>query len=179
MSPKDPSLQIVMPEFGYGTVWLVGAGDGDPHRLPPLARQALATADAVIHDPAIPQSVLDLVQPPRYREATTPGQGAERSIKLAEDGWRVVRLVSGDATERAIEHAALFAEHRIPFYVASNAAKPGEAQIGLLLVRKLASAGFPNTGALVLLVAPPTLAGQTDTERRQPPLSFSMDGLAG
>ena len=179
MSLKDPSLQIVTPELGYGTVWLVGAGDGDPHLLPPLARHALATADAVIHDPAIPQSILDLVQPPRYREATTSGQGTERSIKLAEDGWRVVRLVRGDPTERAIEDAALFSEHRIPFYVASNAAKPGEAQIGLLLVQRLASSGRPETGALVLLVAPSTLAGRTDIERRQPPLSFSMDGLAG
>jgi len=93
MSPKVPSPQIVMPEFSYGTVWLVGAGDGDPHRLPAPALQALATADAVIHDPAIPQLILDLVQSPRYREAAAPGQGTERSIKLAEDGWRVVRLV--------------------------------------------------------------------------------------
>jgi siroheme synthase len=171
---------IAISEFGYGTVWLVGAGDGDPHRLPPLAVHALATADAVIHDPAIPQPVLDLVRPPRYREAALPGQGTERSIKLAEDGWRVVHLVEGDAAECAIEHAALFAEHRIPFYVPPGAAKLGEAQIGLLLVRRLASSsGRPDKDALVLLIAPPTHVGQTDVARRQPPLSFSMDGLAG
>jgi hypothetical protein len=96
--PRQQPRYELSPEFGYGTVWLVGAGDGDPHRLPPLALHALATADAVIHDPAIPQPILDLVQPPRYREAVTPGQGTERSIKLAEDGWRVVRLVSGNRT---------------------------------------------------------------------------------
>jgi siroheme synthase len=168
-----------MPEFGYGTVWLVGAGDGDPRRLPPLALHALATADAVIHDPAIPQPILDLVQPPRYREPATPGQGTERSIKLAEDGWRVVRLVAGAATENATEAAALFYAHRIALYVASNAAAPAEAQIGLLLVRRLASTGRSDTGALVLLIAPPSLARTTGAERRQPPLGFSMNGLAG
>jgi uroporphyrin-III C-methyltransferase len=176
MSAEEP---IAIPEFGYGTVWLVGAGDGDPHRLSPLALHALATADAVIHDAAIPQLVLDLVRPPRYREAALPGRGTERSIKLAEDGWRVVHLVEGDAAERAIEGAALFAEHRIPFYVTSNAANPGEARIGLLLVRRLASSGPLDTNALVLLIAPLTLAGQADVERRLPPLSFSMNGLAG
>jgi hypothetical protein len=179
MSPKDPSPQIAMPEFGYGTVWLVGPGDGDPHRLPPLALHALATADAVIHDPAIPQPILDLVQPPRYREEAMPAQGTARAIKLAGDGWRVVRLVSGDATVRAIAGAALFAEHRIPFYVTSNAAKPGDAQIGLLPVRRLVSPRHPGTGVLVLLITPPTPARQTDVERRQPPLSFAMNGLAG
>jgi siroheme synthase len=179
MLPKDPSLQIAMPEFGYGTVWLVGADDDDPHRLPPLALHALATADAVIHDRAIPQPILDLVQLPRYREAATPGQGTERSIKLARDGWRVVRLVGGDASVCAVDGAALFAEHRIPFYVTSNATNPGNAQIGLLSVGRLTSSGHPGTGVLVLLMAAPTLARQTDAERRQPPLSFSMNGLAG
>jgi hypothetical protein len=83
------------------------------------------------------------------------------------------------ATVRAIERAALFAKHRIPFYVMSNAAKPSGAQVGLLPVRRLAFSGRPGTGVLVLLIAPPSLSRQPDAERRQPPLSFSMNGLTG
>jgi tetrapyrrole (corrin/porphyrin) methylase-like protein len=95
MSTTISSQPAVLPELTYGSVWLVGAGDGGEERLSPIAAHALSTADAVIHDPAVPQPLLDLVRPPRYREAAEPHRGIERSIKLARDGCRVVHLVEG------------------------------------------------------------------------------------
>src|SRR6516165_2579140 len=100
MKSADPSSESGLPEFANGTVWLVSAGDGDRHHLSPLAAHALGTADAVIADPSVAQEILDLVKPPRYREAAVADRAIKRSIKLAQDGWRVVRLVEGDAIER-------------------------------------------------------------------------------
>ena len=114
----------------------------------PLAVHALGTADAVIHDPGIAQAILDLVKPPRYREAAEPEQGVERSIKLAQDGWRVVQLVEGDAIARAVEYAVTFAECEIPFHIVPSACEPviGEAGIGFLVVHKPLSVRQSETG---------------------------------
>ena len=49
MRQQALSLELELPEFPYGSVWVVGAGDGDPHHLSPLAVYALRSADAVIH----------------------------------------------------------------------------------------------------------------------------------
>jgi hypothetical protein len=54
------ALELELPEFPYGSVWLVVAGDSDPRHLSPLAMHALATADPMIHDLAVPQELLDL-----------------------------------------------------------------------------------------------------------------------
>ena len=147
----------------------------------PLAVHALGTADAVIHDPGIAQAILDLVKPPRYREAAEPEQGVERSIKLAQDGWRVVQLVEGDAIARAVEYAVTFAECEIPFHIVPSACKPviGEAGIGFLVVHKPLSVRQSETGTPVVLIATPLARAAVNPERRQPPLSFTMSGLAG
>ena len=170
-----------MPEFAYGSVWLVNAGDRDPRHLSSLAAYALGTADAVIHDPEIPDEILNLVTPPRYREAAEPGRAIDRVIKLAEDGWRLVYLVTGDAMERAVECAESFAEHDVPFHILPGVdeAVIGAAPVGLVLVRRRLSGGGSDTGALVVLVAASPSALPVDAKRRQPPLSFSMSGLAG
>jgi len=110
----DHSLVLEMPELHYGSVWLAGAGDGDLRHLSPLALHALGTADAVIHDHGIARQILDFVQSPRYREVASPEQAIERSIKLAEDGWRIVRLVEGDAVRRRVRHPVCRAQHSVP-----------------------------------------------------------------
>jgi siroheme synthase len=66
------SLELELPEFPYGSVWLVRAGDGDPRQLSPIEVRALGTADAVIHDLAVPRELLDLVKPSHYCEAGSP-----------------------------------------------------------------------------------------------------------
>ena len=180
MSIKGLSLEKDLPELTYGSVWLVSGGDGDPHHLLPSALQALCTADAVIHDPGVAPQTLDLVKPPRYHEAAVPSRAIERSIKLAQDGWRVVYLVAGNAMDRALKCAASFAQHNIPLCIAPEADEPliGETQIGFLL-HKPPTVGRTETGALVVLIAVPPSIAAAEAERRQPPLSFSMSGLAG
>jgi len=179
MSRQIPSPQEELPEFAYGSVWLVGAGD--PHRLSPLAVRALRTADAVIHEPSLSPQLLDLVKPPRYREAAMPSRAVERAIKLAEDGWRVAYLVAGNAMERATECGTRFAERNIPFRIAPIAREllPGEAPLGLLLVGKLRSAAGTETGPLFVFVANLQSEAVANAQQRQAPLSFSMSGLAG
>ena len=58
MWQNKSSPELELPEFTYGSVWLVGAGDGHPRHLCPLAVHALGTADAVIHDLAVPRELL-------------------------------------------------------------------------------------------------------------------------
>ena len=177
MKISAPSLENALPEIAYGSVWLVSAGDGDPRHLSMLGIHALGTADAIIHDVGIPDEMLNLVRLPRYREAAAPERAIERSIKLAQDGWRVVHLVAGDAMERAIECATRFAEQKLPFSIVPTAGEPVncDAPIGLLLVRKPQSAGQTEAGTLVVLLA----ASGSNAEPRRAPLSFSMSGLAG
>jgi siroheme synthase len=163
-------------------VWLVGVGEGDPRSPSPLVVHALGIADAVIHDPGVSQALLDLVKPPQYREAAAPCRAIERAIKLAQDGWRVVHLAEGNTMERSVESAIRCAERNIPFRIVPNADESigDEAPLGLLLVRKSISvSGADSRPALVLLVPTPQSEAATEPRRRQPPLGFSMSGLAG
>jgi siroheme synthase len=174
--------ELELPEFPYGSVWLVGAGDNDPRHLSPLAAHALGTADAVIHDPAVPSELLDLVKPSHYREAASPYWAIGRAIRLAQDGWRVVHLAEGSAIERAIECAARCAEREVPFRVVPGAGEAvgREAPLGLLLVRKSAVLGGADPrSSFVLVVATPQSEAAPSVKPRLPPLGFSMSGLAG
>jgi hypothetical protein len=166
------------PTPAYGSVWLVSAGDSDPSRISPLVLHALGVADAVIHDPGIPAQVLDLVKPPRYREAAEPRRAIERSIKLAEEGWRVVRLVGSSVVERAIETAINLSERDIPLHVVLNADEISGAGLDRLLIHQLVplrpTAANPSP---MLLASPSAMAGAAET--RRPPVSFWMSGLAG
>jgi uroporphyrin-III C-methyltransferase len=182
MLSKDQSRENGLPEFPYGSVWLIAAGDGDQRHLSPLAVHALSTADAVIHDPGISEVILGLVKPPHYREEAAPLRAIKRVIKLTLDGWRVVHLFEGNAVERAIECAIGFAEHDIPFRIVANASEPidSKAPLGLLLVGKPVSFGHADPrSSLVLLVATTEAEAVSGVEQRQPPLGFSMSGLAG
>ena len=181
MLSTDQSLELRLPELLYGSVWLVGAPDGDPRQLSPLAVHALRSADAVIHDPSISKAVLDLVAPPQYREAAAPLPAIERVIKLAEDGWRVVKLVNGEVIERAVETAIRCVERDIPFRIVPNADGPvaNEAPLGLVLVRKALSVGVNPRPTLVLLIATPRSDAAADNAPRRRPMGLSMSGLAG
>src|SRR5580704_2767901 len=194
MLPTDPPGEKELPEFAYGSVWLMGAGDRG--QFSPLALHALRTADAVIHDPGVSPDILELVQPPCYREAALPAVANERALSLARDGWRIVRLIEGNPLERhdAIECAAQFAEHGNPFRIIPVTGEPfiDGARTALLIVcrprlarRTDPPSSEPKTGMIVV-----SIGGQGSeerlsdvsglgTHRHQEPLRFSMSGLAG
>lgn len=87
-----------------GTVYLVGAGPGDPELLTLKAARLLATTDVVLHDDLVPQAVLDhaasaLKLNVGKRCGTkniTQAQIEAMMVDYARRGMSVVRLKSGD-----------------------------------------------------------------------------------
>lgn len=74
------------------------------------AQRLLGEADAVLHDPGVPATVLDAAR----RDADRLQAGATDAARLAASGARVVRLVAGDAQaacerESALLHGVAFA----------------------------------------------------------------------
>lgn len=87
------------------TVYLVGAGPGDPELLTLRAARLLANADVVIHDRLIPMEALDIAPPSalRINVGKLPGHAAVPQEKINEllvehgrNGGTVVRLKGGD-----------------------------------------------------------------------------------
>jgi uroporphyrin-III C-methyltransferase len=96
---------LSMPEFAPGTVWLVGAGPGDPGLLTLHALHALEHADVVLHDALVTLEILALCRPGVLLEAVGKRAGRasakqlqinQRLITLARQNLRVVRLKGGD-----------------------------------------------------------------------------------
>lgn len=88
-----------------GTVYLVGAGPGDPGLITVRGRQILESADVVVHDRLISSRLLECVRSDAQLEdvGKTPGQKSrsqeqisELLINLARDGRSVCRLKGGD-----------------------------------------------------------------------------------
>ncbi len=88
-----------------GTVYLVGAGPGDPELLTLRAARLLATADVVLHDDLVPDDVVAMSGPHALvmsvgkrcgRPRITQAGIHELMIDSARRGLSVVRLKSGD-----------------------------------------------------------------------------------
>ncbi len=88
-----------------GTVYLVGAGPGDPELLTVRALRLLQSADVILHDDLVPDAVLALIHD--HALVTSVGkrcgrpritqQGIHRlMVESARAGQSVVRLKSGD-----------------------------------------------------------------------------------
>ncbi|MBV8458228.1 MAG: uroporphyrinogen-III C-methyltransferase [Acetobacteraceae bacterium] len=133
------------PSFEPGSVWLVGAGPGDPGLLTLHAAHALATADVVLHDALVPSEIVALAETP-WREAVGKRAGGarvrqmrinERMIALARDGKRVLRLKGGDPLifgrggEEALALAAAGVSFRIIPGVSAGIGGTGAAGIPL------------------------------------------------
>jgi len=117
-----------MTKAVQGTVYLVGAGPGDPELLTLRALGLLESADVVFHDDLVPDEVLALVH--RHALITSVGKRCGRPritqagihelmIDAARAGQSVVRLKSGDPLVfgRAGEEIAALRSAQIPFEV--------------------------------------------------------------
>jgi uroporphyrin-III C-methyltransferase len=140
-------LDVDLPPFAAGSVWLVGAGPGDPGLLSLLALHALRQADAVVYDALVDERILRLAAPGAALEYAGKRGGkpspkqpdiSERLICLARAGKRVLRLKGGDpfVFGRGGEEALALVAAGIPFRIV-----PGiTAGVG-----GLAYAGIPTT----------------------------------
>jgi len=144
---RNPLEALGLPKFEGGSVWLAGAGPGDPGLITALGIHALQNADVVLHDALINEALLKLARP--GAEILYAGKrGGKKSCKqsdisrtlvsLARRGKRVLRLKGGDpfVFGRGAEEALTLARAGIPFRIV-----PGvTAGIG-----GLAYAGIPVT----------------------------------
>ncbi|WP_332820241.1 uroporphyrinogen-III C-methyltransferase [Sphingopyxis sp.] len=125
-------------DFAPGTVWLVGAGPGDPELLTRKAIRLIETADVVFTDALVGPAVVALIPPHIERVSVGKRSGRhskdQRSIDAllvaaALSGRRVVRLKGGDpslfgrsAEEMAALRAAGCAVHVCPGVTTASAA---------------------------------------------------------
>jgi uroporphyrin-III C-methyltransferase len=144
--------RLAFPEFAPGSVWLVGAGPGDPGLLTLHAAHALAHADVLLHDALVAPEVLALAGPaaafePVGKRAGRPGPAQlrinQRLIELARGGLRVLRLKGGDpfVFGRGGEEALALAAAGVPFRVVPGitAGIGGLAYAGIPLTHRMLS----------------------------------------
>lgn len=162
------------------TVYLVGAGPGDPGLLTVRAAELLATAEVVVHDRLTPAELRDLA--PAAAELVDvgkhPGGPADAQtrinellVELGRTGRRVVRLKGGDpfVFARGAEEAMALAEAGIDFEVV-----PGVTSA----VAAPSSAGIPVTlrghSAWVTVVT-----GHEDPAKGEPEVDWEAMGALG
>jgi len=138
---------LSLPVFEAGSVWLVGAGPGDPGLLTLHAVNGLKQADVVVYDALVGGEILNLAPPDCERVYAgkrggkpSPVQAdiSQRLVRFAQEGKRVLRLKGGDpfVFGRGGEEALALVAAGVPFRIV-----PGiSAGIG-----GLAYAGIPVT----------------------------------
>jgi len=137
-----------MPDpFEPGTVWLVGAGPGDPDLITRKAERLLAAAEIVFYDALVGEGILALAP---QAELVSVGKRSGRHskdqksingliVEAALAGRRVLRLKGGDPSifGRSTEELDACAAHDVPVRIcpgitaASAAAASGLASLTL------------------------------------------------
>lgn len=118
----------IHPEFDPGSVWLTGAGPGDPGLLTLHALHGLQHADVIVYDALVSDEVLAFARDTAEREYAGKRGGRPsakqidislRLVELARQGKRVLRLKGGDpfVFGRGGEEALVLTEAGIPFRV--------------------------------------------------------------
>lgn len=112
-------------DFPPASVWLVGAGPGDPELLTRKAARLIAAAEVIFYDALVGAGVLDLASPAAERVSVGKRSGRHSKdqatidaliVAAARDGKRVVRLKGGDPAifGRTVEEAAACAAAGVP-----------------------------------------------------------------
>ncbi|MGA3047122.1 MAG: siroheme synthase CysG [Terracidiphilus sp.] len=135
-----------------GTVYLVGAGPGDPDLLTVKAMGLIQAAQVILHDDLVPQPILDLASPSaeivnvgKRCGTKTISQEEINALMIGRacDQKSVVRLKSGDPLifGRAAEEIAALAEAEIPFEIVPGitAAFAAAAAVGFSLTSRHAA----------------------------------------
>jgi uroporphyrin-III C-methyltransferase len=138
----EPMPELIAP----GTVWLVGAGPGDPDLLTRKAERLIVAADILFYDALVGPGVLDLV--PAGVERVHVGKRSGRHsldqasicaliVSAALSGKRVVRLKGGDPSifGRSTEELSACADNGIPVQICPGitAASAAAASAGISL----------------------------------------------
>lgn len=134
-----------MPELGdfpAGTVWLVGAGPGDPELLTRKAERLIRAADIVFHDALVGPGVLELTA--SRTQLVYVGKRAGRHsknqpsidrliVEAALAGQRVVRLKGGDPAifGRATEELEACRAKGVPVWICPGVTAASAAAAGL------------------------------------------------
>ena len=135
-----------------GTVFLVGAGPGDPELITVKARRVLGEADAVVYDHLVDVALLELTPSrcerifagKRSGQSCKPQEDIERTlVRLALEGKTVVRLKGGDpfVFGRGGEEADALASAGIPYEIVPGvtSALGAAAYAGIPLTHRLHS----------------------------------------
>ncbi len=172
-----------MTEAQYGTVYLVGAGPGDPDLLTVKAQRLISQCDALVYDSLVPQEILELVSDScqlyfvgkrRGQHSVPQSKTNSVLVDMARSLSCVVRLKGGDPFlfGRGAEEAAYLERQGVPVEVV-----PG-VTAGIAVP---AYAGIPVThrlaGSSITFVT-----GHEDFDKRRPfvnwqALAKASDGL--
>ncbi|MAV87642.1 MAG: uroporphyrinogen-III C-methyltransferase [Rhodospirillaceae bacterium] len=116
------------PEFELGSVWITGAGPGDPGLLSLLGLHGIQTADVIVYDALVSEDILSFAgtsvilefagkrggrPSPKQRDIT------DRLVELAKQNKRVLRLKGGDPFMfgRGTEECLRLASEKIPYRI--------------------------------------------------------------
>ena len=135
-----------MSDFPAGSVWLVGAGPGDPELLTRKAARLIGQASVIFHDALVGPGVLDLVPPSARLEYVGKRSGRHSKNQTSIDrlivatalaGERVVRLKGGDPSVfgRATEELDACRTAGVPVHICPGitAASAASAALGTSL----------------------------------------------
>ncbi|NKB21442.1 MAG: uroporphyrinogen-III C-methyltransferase [Alphaproteobacteria bacterium] len=96
---------LIFPEFEPGSVWLAGAGPGDPTLLTLAVHDGLQNADVVVYDALVDENILKLANTSARleyagkrggRPSTDQDDISNKLVELAQKNKRVLRLKGGD-----------------------------------------------------------------------------------